>query len=248
MNRIFSSRKAVAVAALVAIAVALLQNGAPHYASNSEDLNLRAETQVLESFFNDLVAYHKECAQLGKRPNLVRTEIEGVERKSQDLQQRLSNLQNAARNLLNKLKAANRWDTLNQDIVANLSDPQERSFFQSINFKAEIEDAAATIGSRGKEIGVPVENLRRKLASRSWSENESVLVVRAAYAPPVALANASLLCQAGKLLITVIEAVPGQHPPKVVLDITSCACGPKCPGCGYSITGTSCASLGFAAT
>ena len=49
MKRLFTIRKAVAVAALAAIAVALLQNGAPHSASTSDDLNLRAETQVIES-------------------------------------------------------------------------------------------------------------------------------------------------------------------------------------------------------
>lgn len=242
-------RNLMILAAIVVTALALAPSGSHSAASNTnvDDLNLRAERQVLESFFNDFVAYHKECVQLSKKPNLLRTDVDGVERKSQDLQQRLSNLQNAAQNIMAKLKAANRWDNLNAGILAN-ADPGHRSFFQGINFKAEIEEAASTIGSKGKDIGVPVETLRRKVATGWLAENDNVLMVRAAYAPAVPVANASLLCQAGKLLITVIEAVPGQHPPKAVLDITSCACGPSCPGCGFSVTGTSCSSLGFAAT
>lgn len=250
MKRLFSFRKFMAMGALIALGLMLVQGGSHRsaaYSPSNEDLDLKSERQVLESFFNDLVAYHKECALLSKKSNLLRTELDGVERKSQDLQQRLSNLQNAARNIMNKLKAANKWDNLNAVILAN-ADPSHRSFFQGINFKAEVEEAASTIGSRGKDIGVPLENLRRKVAMRSLSENENVLLVRASYAPAFPVANASLLCQMGKLAITAIEAVPGLHPPKIVLDITSCACGPSCPGCGFSVTGTSCASLGFAAT
>jgi hypothetical protein len=249
MSRPFNLRNLLAIGAVAAIALGLAQSGSRRSAASTtsvDELNLRAETQVLESFFNDFVSYSKECGQLSKKSNLLGTEVDGVERKSQDLKQRLSNVQNAARSIMSKLKAANKWDNLNADILANTSDPRRRSFFQNINFKAEIEEAAATIGSRGKDIGVPVENLRRKVARQSLPANENVLMVRAAYAPAVPMANASLACLAGKLLMTAVEAV-GKHPSNALLDFTSCACGPSCPGCDFGITGTPCSAFGFGA-
>jgi hypothetical protein len=247
MRRLLSFRNTAAIAAGAAIVFGLAQSGSRRSAAsatNVDDLNLSAETQVVESFFNDFVSYRKECAQLSKKPGLLRTEVDGVERKSQDLKLRLSNLQNAARSIINKLKAANKWDNLNADILANTSDPPRRSFFQNINFKAEIEEAAATFGSRGREVGVPVENLRRKVARQSLPANENGLMVRAAYAPAVPMANVSLACSAGRLLIGAVEAVGG-HCSNLLLDFTSCACHPE-KGIGIG-TGASCSSFGFGA-
>lgn len=250
MKRIFNLRNLLAIAAVAAISLGLAQSGSRRSAASTtsaDDLNLRAETQVVESFLNDFIAYNKECAQLSKKPRLLRTEIEGVERKSQDLKQRLPNLQNAARSIMNKLKATNKWDKLNAVILANASDPQLRSFFQNINSKAEIEAGAATIGNRGRDIDVPLENLRRKLALRSLSANENVLMVPAAYAPAVPMGNVGLGCALGRIALSVIHAVPGAHTPKTVLDIVSCACNPSCPGCDFSVTGASCSDYGFGA-
>jgi hypothetical protein len=247
MRRHFSFRKFMANGALIALGLALVQSGPRRSAAATtsvDDLNLRAETQVVESFFNDFVAYNKECAQLSKKANLLRTEVDGVERKAQGLQQRLSNVQNAARALITKLKAANRWDKLNEAILANASDPRHKAFFQNINFKAEIEEVAATFGSRGRDISLPVDNLRRKVAALSG--DAKVLMVRAALSP-VPVANTSLGCAAGKLMIGAYHAA-GSKVPDIVLDFTSCACSPPCPGCNHGITGSyDCSDLGFGA-
>jgi len=245
MKRLFTIRKAVAVAALAAIAVALLQNGAPHSASTSDDLNLRAETQVIESFFNDLVAYRKECAQLSKKQNVLSTEVDVVGRKAEALQSRLSNVQNAARALITKLKAANKWEGLNETILAN-AEPRHRSLFQNINFKAEIEEAATTLGSRGKDLSLPIENLRRKVAASSGDPKS--LMVAAIYSPAVPSTNSSLGCAAGKLMIGAFHAA-GLKVPDVVLDFTGCACSPTCPGCVMPVTGSyDCSDFGLGAT
>ena len=104
IRRLFSFRNLAAIGAVATIALGVAQSGSRRSAASAasvDDLNLRAETQVVESFFNDFVSYRKECAQLSKKPGLLRTEVDGVERKSQDLKLRLSNLQNAARSIIN---------------------------------------------------------------------------------------------------------------------------------------------------
>jgi hypothetical protein len=248
MRRLFNLRNLVAISAVAAIALGLAQSDSRRSAAsatNVDDLNLRAETQVIESFINDFVTYNKECAQLGRKQNLLNTEVDGVERKAQGLQQRLSNVQNAARTIISKLKAANKWDTLNQDIVARASDPRHKAFFHNINFKAEIEEAAATFGSRGKDVSLPVDNLRRKVAASSGDAKS--LMVRALYSLAVPVSSGSLACTAGKLMIGACHAA-GQKVPDIVLDFTSCACSPPCPGCNHGITGSyDCSDLGFGA-
>ena len=247
MIRLLSLRKVVAGTALAAIAIALAQNGARQAASSSDDLNLRTETQVIESFFNDFVSYRKECAQLSKKQNLLSTQVDGVERKADALKSRLSAVQNAARAIVSKLKAANKWDTLNETVLAN-ADPRHRSFFQNINFKAEIEEAAATLGGRAKELSLPVEDLRRKVAASSGDTRS--LMVAAAYSPAVPSTNSSLGCAAGRLMIGAFHAA-GLKVPDIVLDFTGCACSPTCPGCvaSASITGSyDCSDFGLGAT
>src|SRR5262245_23192587 len=247
MIRSFSFRRAIALAALGAIAVALLQKGAPQSASNTEEVNLRAETQVTESLSTDLIAYRKECAQLSKKQNLLSTEVDGVGRKADALQSRLSNVQNAARTLISKLKAANKWDTLNETVLAN-ADPRHRSFLQNIDFKTEIEEAAATLGSRGKELNLPVENLRKKVATSSGDPRS--LMVAAAYSPAVPTTNSPLACAAGKLVMGAFHAA-GVKVPDIVLDFTACGCTSTCTGCvaSASVTGSySCSDFGLGAT
>ena len=250
MKRKLNLSRLAGLVLLLAITVALIQTGSLRSAAsnpNIDDLNLTSERQVLESFINDFVAYNKECAQLSKKPNLVRTEVEGLERKSEALKQRLSLLQNASRSIVSKLKAAGKWDNLNETILANTSDGRQKSFLQGINFKAEIEEAANTIGTRGKEIDVPIEKLRRRVASRSMSENENVLMLRAGYVGAVPMATTSLGCSAGKLMIGAFRAA-GKTVPDIVLDFTSCACSPPCPGCNHGLTGSyDCSDLGFGA-
>src|ERR1043166_5723645 len=138
MSRPFNLRNLLAIGAVAAIAFGWAQSGSRRSAAftpSVDDLNLRAETQVIESFLNDFLTYNKECAQLSRRQSLLNTEVDGVERRAEALRSRLSTVQNAARTIINKLKAANRWDTLNQDIVVNVSDPRHKALIQNINFK-----------------------------------------------------------------------------------------------------------------
>jgi hypothetical protein len=152
------------------------------------DADLTNEERVIAKYGDDLVAYDKQAAQLGKRARLVSSDLEALQGRSDDLKRRLSEVENAVGEAVKKLKAANEWDDLDPRIAANITDSRMKSFFQQSSFKQLLEEFSNNFTSNKNEIGAPLDNLRKKLTSRTvFPYGEGALpIVAAAYRPPTA--------------------------------------------------------------
>src|SRR5438045_2640135 len=119
MNRMkFSYLKLTAVAAVLAIALipsmrsSTAKNNPSPLVTAVPDANLTSEEQVIGKYFDDFVAHDKQAAEIGKKARLVTADLDDIERKSNDLKGRLSGVQSAFGQIIQKLKAANEWNDL----------------------------------------------------------------------------------------------------------------------------------------
>jgi hypothetical protein len=189
-----------------------------------------------------LSAFDKGCAQLSIRAQLHASDIDPLQRKSDDLRQRLSDVQGIIGQIIRKLKAASAWEDLDQKVLARVTDPRQRALFQPNGLKAALEEAAASLGTHASEISTPLDNLRRKLTSQSLVGDRSASVVLAGYRPssPSPLISPSRLrCLGGKIRIGLIFRLGGR-PTDTTFDEVCCACG--CGG-GTGISGTPCSQV-----
>ena len=138
--------------------------------------DLSNEQRIIARYADDLAAYDKETQTLGKRARLVSSDLDGVQNRSEDLKRRLSEVQNAVREIVRKLKAANEFDDLDTSIVARITDARDKPYFQQNSFKKLLEDASNDLTSYGNDITTPFDNLRRKLTSRTASASADSLI------------------------------------------------------------------------
>jgi len=185
--------------------------------------DLSSEERILAKYFDDLVTYDKDVAQAGKRARLVTADLDPVQRKSDDLKSRLSDAQNAIRDIVRKLKAANEWDDLDTNLVARITDTQDKSFFQQNSFKKLLEDSSNSFTSHGNEITTPLDNLRRKVASRTASPDGEVQFVRASYGTRAPFFAAGLKCLTANLRLGLLWRL-GAHESKNTQNERICAC------------------------
>jgi hypothetical protein len=206
MNK-FGYVKLAAVAAVLAIAFFGLMR--PSTAEIGSPAALGAdvanEARLVSRYADELITYETQSEALGKRSALVSTDLEPLQRKSDDLKLRLSDVQNAVRDVVRKLKAANEWDDADSRLAAKITDARLRSFLQETSFKQDLEEAAGGLGNRASEISSPLDNLRKKLASR-YSGGDVQFVRVAATAPPV-FGKYSLGCHIGRLGLRIVNAV-----------------------------------------
>jgi small-conductance mechanosensitive channel len=206
----FSYVKLIAVAAV--LAVALVSSMRPSAATTgprfpAPDVDLRNEQQVITRYADDLIVYENQTAELGKRAALVNTDVEPLQRKSDDLKGRLSGVQNAVRDIVRKLKAANEWDDLDTRAAARINDARHRAFFQDSSFKQLLIEQE-NIGSQANEISSPLDALRRKVTSRNYGGSE-VQMVRAAFTEPAAFESGSIGCRIGRLGLKIVIGLGG---------------------------------------
>src|SRR5439155_24335457 len=97
--------------ALVAVlAITLIAGVRPSTATKQPPLaataDLANEERALAKYYDDFVAYDTQTAQLGAKASFTLVEVDAVQRKSNDLQERLQGLQNTIRDTVRKLKEA----------------------------------------------------------------------------------------------------------------------------------------------
>jgi hypothetical protein len=206
----FSYVKLIAVVAVLAITLVLSMR--PSTATTSPivpgpDVDLRNEQQIISRYADDLIVFENQAAELGKRAALVNTDVEPLQRKSDDLKGRLSGVQNAVREIVRKLKAANEWDDLDTRAAGRIRDPRHRAFFQDSSFKQLLLEQE-NIGSQANEISSPLDTLRRKVTSRNYGGAE-VQMVRAAFAKPAPFESGSLGCRVGRLGLKIVIGLGG---------------------------------------
>ena len=189
--------------------------------------DLSSEVRALESYADDLAAFKIECARLNKKPSVIQTEIDPIQRKADDLKRRLSGFQNAVGEVIRKLKAANAWDDLDAKLLANITDPRERAFFQESSFKRDLEEAASSLSSRSSDINVPLDILRRKLTSQTLSpyEERGYSIIRVSYSPPAPMKFVSLDCTVHRVRFGIIRRLGGMQT-NASCNAMGCACNP----------------------
>jgi len=205
MNK-FPYVKLAAVAAVLATAFfglirpSTAEIGSP--AASGADVG--SEARVVSNYADDLINYETQSAALGKRSAIVSTDLEPLQRKSDDLKLRLSSVQNAIRDIIQKLKAANEWDDADTRLASKITDARLKSFLQQTSFKQDLESAASGLTSQANEISEPLDNLRKRITSRYDSAHD-VQFVRAAYVVPVPFASGSIGCRIGRLGLQIVH-------------------------------------------
>ena len=166
------------------------------------------EARLVSKYADDLVSYETQSAALGKRSAIANADLEPLQRKSDDLKSRLSGVQNAVRDIVQKFKAANEWDDADTRLAAKITDGRLKSFLEQTSFKHDLESAANGLSGQANEISAPLDSLRKRVASRSDSANE-VRFVRATYATPVVFESGSIGCRIGRLGLKIVIGVGG---------------------------------------
>ena len=176
-------------------------------ASNSEapGADTSNEERVIGKYLDDLFSYQNECQQASRRQALRNADIDPLQRKSADLQNRLSEVQNAVRDVVRKLKAANEWDSLDETVLARVTDANRRTFFQESSFKGDLEYAAANLSSHKDEISLLLDDLRKRVARNAAPYGDGAAAfVTAAYHPTTAMFGIGLACRLTKVRLKLI--------------------------------------------
>lgn len=231
IKRFFGCRNLVAIGAVVAMTLASVQSGSRRSAASPatvDDLNLKTENTTMETYLKDYVTYSKECDQLSKKERLLRSEVDGVGRRAEDLKQRLSGVQNAVVEIIRKLKAAGEWNDVDTSLAARITNPNEKAFFQGKGFKRFLEDSANNLSNQRNEVSAPLDNLRKKQTSRS-NDGSDFQIIRASYEAPGPTAPVgskdSLGCTLGKLGLVAIR-LSGGTPTNLALNVVFNQCWP----------------------
>jgi hypothetical protein len=207
MRRIsFSYRKLLVICAVIVMLLA--QSAKTSVAISSSpltaaftDVDLNSEGRVLDAFVNDLANLDKKSAELGKKASLTRAEFDSHQHTADDLKRRLSPVQNALRQIITKLKAAGQWDSLDQIVLAKISDSKFQDLVRRDGFKKSLEEAASGLSNDANQISSPLDVLRNKVSARVQDHisepGKSVLasrVVRVSYNPASAMLAHNLRC------------------------------------------------------
>lgn len=196
-------------------------------------LDLGPESRILDAFFNDLVKLDKRSADLRKKESLTSTEFEAHQRTADALKRRLSEVQDALREVIRKLKAAGEWDEgLDARVLTKIDNPRARDLFRRDSFKKSLEDAASQLSNDGDQIDSSFGNLRNKVKAQLqdpiFGPGGSALplhTVRVGYAPAPSIVGFSLRCRLASVRVGISGFVHG-HATQAANDALSCACNP----------------------
>ena len=157
-----------AIAALLAIT--LIQSvdtsravASPSLRHTFNDPDLGPEGRILDNYVDELSAFDKKTADLGKKASLTSAELSLTLSIADDLTRRSSSVQNALQEIIRKLKTAGRWEDLDARVLATITDSQIPPQFRSTSFKRELENGASNLNNDAKEIKQSVEILRNKV-------------------------------------------------------------------------------------
>jgi hypothetical protein len=170
--------------------------------------DLSNEQRIIAKYAAELVAYDKQTQALGKRARLVSSDLDEVQNRSEDLKRRLAEVQTAVREIVRKLKAANEFDDLDTNIVSRITDARDKTFFQQNSFKKLLEDSSNGLTGYGSDISTPLDNLRRKVASRTISPDSEGQIVRAHHAAAPLFRN-GLQCALSNIQVGIVWRMGG---------------------------------------
>jgi hypothetical protein len=197
------------------------------------------EEQVIGKYHDDLFAYQSEIWTVKKRQVVRVADLDPLERKSDDLKNRLAEVQNAVRDIITKFKAANEFDGLDAALLARVTDPGRRAFYQESSFKDDLEYAASNLLSHKEEISLPLDGLRKRVARNAAQYGDGAAAfVTAAYHPPTAMFGVGLGCRIAKVRAKLIDKNGGSIGGNAATcTAISCACQNKTPCAPYACPG-----------
>lgn len=206
-----SSRKFVV---LCSLAVTVFAQFGPTSTAATPKAELVEEFRTLDKFVDDLFKLDRNRGELSKKASLSQTEFDSLKSSADDLKRRLSQVQNALRGIITKLKAAGEWDDIDSRVAETISDPSLRARFRQTSFKRELEELAENVANQAGEISDPVEVLRRKVTARS---RDSVIpsaayalawqAEPAAYHPEPAMFTSGLRCSLSKMRYGAVKLI-----------------------------------------
>lgn len=129
------------------------------------DLDLSAEINVLNSYVKDLRAFDKKCGQLNKRDAFTAVDLDPLQRNADELKGRISSVQNALREAIRKLKAAGRWDGLDE-VVAGITESPSKELLRQESFKRVLEESTSQLSDDSRQILNPIDILRKRLKAQ----------------------------------------------------------------------------------
>lgn len=238
----------------VAVAIALTQSVSASRSTNPasrsaafDQVDLSGEARTIDSFNDDFANYNKTGIELSKKSTLTNEEFNSLERTGNDLKRRVSQLRDGVQSIIRKLKAAGRWNTLDEELLAKVKDANDRAFVQKQGGLRRIfEDAVTQLDSQAADdIVAPLSHLRPKVAAQNKefrfddSQAMSWRMVTAGYSPSayVPLADRrSARCIGATIRYATRLVVSGYEniPPNFTSNM-HCYCdgGPQCrPGDG----------------
>jgi hypothetical protein len=137
------------------------------------ELNINSELQTLNSFGDDLSRLDKKRAGLIKRSSVSDAEFTSVKNDHDALRRRVSQLPNAIRSIIQKLKAAGRWDTFEKDLLASTKDEKFKASVAEFGGARRLfEDVASQLdrSDSADEILGSLDDVRRKVAAHAQEQ------------------------------------------------------------------------------
>jgi hypothetical protein len=185
------------------------------------DADLSAEGQILDTYVDNLVAFDKKGADLGKKSSLTRAEFVAYERVGEDLKRRLAEVQSALRRAIDKLKAAGQWNNFDQIVLARVSAPRFEALVRQESLKKTLEDLAEGRSINVNEILAPADVLRNKVQGRVqdsiFERGNSTLASRAtrvAYATAPTMFTHPVRCAIAQIRVGLTRPFNTKNSPK----------------------------------
>ena len=137
------------------------------------EVNINSELQTLNSFGDDLSRLDKKRAGLIKRSSVSDTEFTSVKNDHDALRRRVSQLPNAIRSIIQKLKAAGRWDKFDADLLASTKDEKFKASVAEFGGARRLfEDVASQLdrSDSADEILGSLDDVRKKVAAHAQEQ------------------------------------------------------------------------------
>jgi len=137
------------------------------------EVNINSELQTLNSFGDDLSRLDKKRAGLIKRSSVSDTEFTSVKNDHDALRRRVSQLPNAIRSIIQKLKAAGRWDKFDAELLASTKDEKFKASVAEFGGARRLfEDVASQLGrsDSADEILGSLDDVRKKVAAHAQEQ------------------------------------------------------------------------------
>src|SRR5262249_35095908 len=127
--------------------------------------------------------------ELNKRPSFTHSEFDPLQREANELKRRLANVQNAVRETVTKLKAANQWNEFDAILLSKTTNTKAQAQFRKLSLRQTLEDASSQLTNDQSEISNPLDNLRSKLTASVYQDLQygnafsTVHLTKASYQP-----------------------------------------------------------------